>query len=89
MGWPPEGFWPSEEEGWGSSMTRESMMSWRSFSIELTIALCSDWTLSPGAGGDWTGLAWWFPLTKLSVSEGKTTEHVSSGLLVKSTIWSY
>lgn len=47
---PPRGFLPSEEDGWASSRARESMMSWRSFSMELTMALCSDWTRSPGAG---------------------------------------
>lgn len=35
--------------------------------MELTMALCWDWALAPGAGG-----AWWFPLTRLSASEEGT-----------------
>lgn len=42
--------------------------------MELTMALCSDWTLSPGAGEDSAGPAGWFPLTRLSASEEGTED---------------
>lgn len=54
------GLWASFPEDWGSSITRESMMSWRSLSMVLV--------RGPGCGPEpervlSQGAGWWFPFS--------------------------